>query len=126
MLVVELCQNHVRTVWASLTGGGNQNPQLMHHIFEIPVNIPQGPGEAVRVAGSARGGPGVGGQLPTRAVPSQLFDFIAQCLKTFLGEIGSPQTRLPLGFVFPFSCRQMALDKVSPALRCGRLCSPLC
>ncbi|XP_015731715.1 hexokinase-3 isoform X3 [Coturnix japonica] len=86
VLVVELCQNHVRTVWASLTGGGNQNPQLMHHIFEIPVNIPQGPGEA-------------------------LFDFIAQCLKTFLGEIGSPETRLPLGFVFPFSCRQMALDK---------------
>lgn len=127
VLVAELCQNHVRTLWVTLAGDGNQNPQLMYRVFETPGDVLQGSGEAVRVAGTALGGgPGEGEQLPTRAVPSQLFDFIAQCVKSFLEEIGNPQHRLPLGFVFPFSCRQTGLDKVSPALRCGRLCSPLC
>ncbi|XP_069628367.1 hexokinase-3 isoform X1 [Haliaeetus albicilla] len=41
----------------------------------------------------------------------QLFDFIAQCVRQFLAGISSPQHRLPLGFVFPFSCRQTQLDK---------------
>ncbi|XP_072204418.1 hexokinase-3 [Excalfactoria chinensis] len=86
VLVAELWQSRVRTLWASLAGDGNQNPQLKHHIYDMPGNIPQGSGEA-------------------------LFDFIAQCLKSFLQEIGSPQHRLPLGFVFPFSCRQTGLDK---------------
>ncbi|NXC48671.1 HXK2 protein, partial [Penelope pileata] len=86
VLVAELCQNHVRTLWVTLPGDGNQSPQLMYHIFEMPEDIPHGTGEA-------------------------LFDFIAQCVKNFLQEIGSPQHRLPLGFVFPFSCRQTGLDK---------------
>lgn len=56
---------------------------------------------------------GKGEQPVTPAVPLQLFDFIAQCVRQFLAGIGSPQHRLPLGFVFPFSCRQTRLDKVS-------------
>lgn len=56
---------------------------------------------------------GKGEQLVTPAVPLQLFDFIAQCVHQFLAGINSPQHHLPLGFVFPFSCRQMRLDKVS-------------
>uniref|UniRef100_A0A663FH29 hexokinase n=1 Tax=Aquila chrysaetos chrysaetos TaxID=223781 RepID=A0A663FH29_AQUCH len=44
-------------------------------------------------------------------MPLQLFDFIAQCVRQFLAGISSPQHRLPLGFVFPFSCRQTQLDK---------------
>ncbi|XP_048816370.1 hexokinase-3 [Lagopus muta] len=86
VLVAELCQSHVRTLWVTLTGDGNQSPQLMYHVFEMPEDIPRGSGEA-------------------------LFDFIAQCVKSFLEEIGNPQHRLPLGFIFPFSCRQMGLDK---------------
>ncbi|NXK52960.1 HXK2 protein, partial [Chauna torquata] len=86
LLVAELCQSHVRTLWATFLGDGNRSPQLMYKIFEMPGDIPQGTGEA-------------------------LFDFIAQCVHNFLEEIGNPQHRLPLGFVFPFSCRQTQLDK---------------
>lgn len=46
----------------------------------------------------------------------QLFDFIAQCVSQFLAETFSSESRetinLPLGFVFPFTCRQTQLDKV--------------
>lgn len=46
----------------------------------------------------------------------QLFDFIAQCVAQFLGETTNPDTDseqcLPLGFVFPFTCRQTQLNKV--------------
>ncbi|XP_050761568.1 hexokinase-3, partial [Gymnogyps californianus] len=86
LLVVELCQSHVRTLCVTLLGDGNQNPQVTHKIFDMPRDIIQGKGEA-------------------------LFDFIAQCVRQFLAGIGSPQHRLPLGFVFPFSCRQTQLDK---------------
>ncbi|NXL42537.1 HXK2 protein, partial [Podilymbus podiceps] len=86
LLVVELCQSHVRTLWVTLLGNRNQSPQVMYKIFDMPGNITQGTGEA-------------------------LFDFIAQCVHQFLAGISSPQHRLPLGFVFPFSCRQTRLDK---------------
>ncbi|NXX53739.1 HXK3 protein, partial [Scopus umbretta] len=86
LLVVELCQSHVRTLWVTLLGDGNQNPQVTYKIFDMPRDITQGKGEA-------------------------LFDFIARCLRQFLAGISSPQHRLPLGFVFPFSCRQTRLDK---------------
>ncbi|NXX14954.1 HXK2 protein, partial [Podargus strigoides] len=85
-LVVELCQSHVRTLWVTLLGDGNQSPQVSYKIFNLPQDIMQGKGEA-------------------------LFDFIAQCLRHFLEGTNSLERRLPLGFVFPFSCRQMALDK---------------
>ncbi|NWS54435.1 HXK3 protein, partial [Chunga burmeisteri] len=88
VLVVELCQSHIRTLWVTLLGDGNQSPQVMYKIFDMPGDITQGKGEA-------------------------LFDFIAQCVRQFLAGINSPQNRLPLGFVFPFSCRQTRLDKVS-------------
>ncbi|XP_061858017.1 hexokinase-3 isoform X2 [Colius striatus] len=86
LLVVELCQSHVRTLQVTLSGDGNQNPQVTSRIFNMPGDIIHGKGEA-------------------------LFDFIAQCVRQFLTDIGSPQDRLPLGFVFPFSCRQKQLDK---------------
>ncbi|KAM6056489.1 hexokinase-3 [Chlamydotis macqueenii] len=86
LLVVELCQNHVRTLWVTLLGDGNQSPQVMYKIFDLPANVMQGKGE-------------------------ELFDFIAQRVRLFLVDIRSPQHRLPLGFVFPFSCRQTRLDK---------------
>ncbi|NWX43938.1 HXK3 protein, partial [Steatornis caripensis] len=86
LLVVELCQSHVRTLWVTLLGDGNQSPQVTDKIFDMPEDIKQGKGEA-------------------------LFDFIAQCVRQFLAGISSSQNRLPLGFVFPFSCRQTQLDK---------------
>ncbi|XP_040429761.1 hexokinase-3 isoform X3 [Cygnus olor] len=86
LMVVELCQSHVRTLFVTLLGDGNQSPQLTYKIFEMPADMLQGTGEA-------------------------LFDFIAQCVHKFLEEIGTPQHRLPLGFVFPFSCRQTGLGK---------------
>uniref|UniRef100_A0A663FF79 hexokinase n=1 Tax=Aquila chrysaetos chrysaetos TaxID=223781 RepID=A0A663FF79_AQUCH len=86
ILVVELCQSHVRTLRVTLLGDGNQSPQVTYKIFDMPGDIIQGKGEA-------------------------LFDFIAQCVRQFLAGISSPQHRLPLGFVFPFSCRQTQLDK---------------
>ncbi|XP_037254382.1 hexokinase-3 isoform X3 [Falco rusticolus] len=86
LLVVELCQSHVRIMWVTLLGDGNQSPQVMYKIFSMPGDIMQGKGEA-------------------------LFDFIAQCVRQFLAGISSPQHRLPLGFVFPFSCRHTRLDK---------------
>ncbi|KAM6299576.1 hexokinase-3 [Aegotheles albertisi] len=85
-LVVELCQEHVRTLWVTLLGDGNQSPQVMYKIFGMSRDIMQGTGEA-------------------------LFDFIAQCLCQFLSGIDRPQNHLPLGFVFPFSCKQTQLDK---------------
>ncbi|NXH85692.1 HXK2 protein, partial [Edolisoma coerulescens] len=90
-LVVELCQNQVRTVLVTLYGDGNMSPQMMYKIFDMPEGIRQGEGEA-------------------------LFDFIAQCVSQFLAETttpdtSSPEERLPLGFVFPFSCQQTQLDK---------------
>lgn len=60
------------------------------------------------------------------AMPSQLFDFIAQCVRQFLAGIGNPQHSLPLGFVFPFDCKQTRLDKVSgTALSWGCGCGHL-
>lgn len=56
--------------------------------------------------------------------PLQLFDFIAQCVHKFLEEIGSLQHCLPLGFVFPFSCRQTGLGKVSGAAGRGDRATP--
>ncbi|NXG72415.1 HXK2 protein, partial [Baryphthengus martii] len=86
LLVAELCQSHVRTLWVHFSGDWNQKPQLMYKIFNMPSDIMQGKGEA-------------------------LFDFIAQCVQQFLTGIGNPQNHLPLGFVFPFCCKQTQLDK---------------
>uniref|UniRef100_A0A493TFR3 hexokinase n=1 Tax=Anas platyrhynchos platyrhynchos TaxID=8840 RepID=A0A493TFR3_ANAPP len=88
LMVVELCQSHVRTLFVTLLGDGNQSPQLMYKTFEGAAAHP---------------------------LPLQLFDFVAQCVQKFLEEIGNPQHRLPVGFVFPFSCRQTGLGKVSGA-----------
>ncbi|NXV05817.1 HXK3 protein, partial [Cettia cetti] len=90
-LVVELCQSQVRTVLVTLYGDGNMSPQMVYKIFDLPEGIMQGEGEA-------------------------LFDFIALCLSQFLAETFSSDSskseeRLPLGFVFPFTCRQTQLDK---------------
>ncbi|NXQ27162.1 HXK3 protein, partial [Alaudala cheleensis] len=90
-LVVELCQNQVRTLLVTLYGDGNMSPQMMYKIFDMPEGITQGEGEA-------------------------LFDFIAQCVSQFLAETINSDTkkseeRLPLGFVFPFTCQQTQLDK---------------
>ncbi|XP_062358525.1 hexokinase-3 [Cinclus cinclus] len=89
-LVVELCQNQVRILLVTLYGDGNMSPHMMYKIFDMPEGIMQGEGEA-------------------------LFDFIAQCVSHFLAETISSESReitnLPLGFVFPFSCRQTQLDK---------------
>ncbi|NWR79586.1 HXK2 protein, partial [Centropus unirufus] len=87
ILVVELCQSHVRTLWVHLQGDGNQNPQMIEKIFSMPADVKHGEGAA-------------------------LFDFIAQCIIQFLKEdIDSIQQPIPLGFVFPFSCRKKRLDK---------------
>ncbi|XP_056358121.1 hexokinase-3 [Oenanthe melanoleuca] len=89
-LVVELCQNQVRTLLVTLYGDGNMSPHMVYKIFDMPEGMMQGEGEA-------------------------LFDFIAQCLSKFLAETATSEIReattLPLGFVFPFSCQQTRLDK---------------
>ncbi|KAM4892775.1 hexokinase-3 isoform 1-T1 [Sylvia borin] len=90
-LVVELCQSQVRTVLVTLYGDGNMSPNMVYKIFDLPEGITQGKGEA-------------------------LFDFIAQCVSQFLAETirsdpSKSVERLPLGFVFPFTCRQTQLDK---------------
>ncbi|XP_005053638.1 PREDICTED: hexokinase-3 [Ficedula albicollis] len=89
-LVVELCQNQVRTLLVTLYGDGNMSPNIVYKIFDMPEGMRQGEGEA-------------------------LFDFIAQCLSKFLAETTTSEiketTTLPLGFVFPFSCQQTRLDK---------------
>ena len=46
--MVELCQSHVRTLWVTLLGDGNQSPQVTHRIFDMPRVIIQGKGEVVR------------------------------------------------------------------------------
>ncbi|KAM6356308.1 hexokinase-3 isoform 5-T5 [Alca torda] len=86
VLVVELCQSHVRILLMTLLGDGNQSPHVTDKIFDIPGDSMQGPGEA-------------------------LFDFIAQSVRQFLAGITSTGERLPLGFVFPFSCKQTQLNK---------------
>ena len=45
--MVELCQSHVRTLWVTLLGDGNQNPQVLYKIFDMPRDITQGKGEMV-------------------------------------------------------------------------------
>ncbi|XP_063204773.1 hexokinase-3 isoform X2 [Chroicocephalus ridibundus] len=86
VLVVELCQSHVRILLMTLLGDGNQSPHMTDKIFDIPGDSMQGPGEA-------------------------LFDFIAQCVRQFLAGVTSTEEYLPLGFVFPFSCKQTQLNK---------------
>ncbi|KAM6356305.1 hexokinase-3 isoform 2-T2 [Alca torda] len=139
VLVVELCQSHVRILLMTLLGDGNQSPHVTDKIFDIPGDSMQGPGEAVR-GGHGRGWlllgcpvPGRLGRAPgqcwgsglpptawvlgkgeqpvTPAMPLQLFDFIAQSVRQFLAGITSTGERLPLGFVFPFSCKQTQLNK---------------
>ncbi|NWR82618.1 HXK3 protein, partial [Furnarius figulus] len=85
-LVVELCQSQVRTLLVTLLGDGNLSPQMMYKTFDMAEEIMKGSGEA-------------------------LFNFIAQCVSQFLADTTSSQERLPLGFVFPFSCRQTQLNK---------------
>ncbi|NXU52420.1 HXK3 protein, partial [Turnix velox] len=86
MLVVELCQIHVRTLFMELLGDGNKTPFMKNQIFNMPEDRMHGTGE-------------------------ELFDFIAQCVRQFLTEHRLTQQHLSLGFVFPFSCRQTQLDK---------------
>ncbi|NXV43473.1 HXK3 protein, partial [Uria aalge] len=86
VLVAELCHSHVRILLMTLLGDGNHNPHVTDKIFDIPGDSMQGPGEA-------------------------LFDFIAQSVRQFLSGITSAEERLPLGFVFPFSCKQTQLNK---------------
>ncbi|XP_032839590.2 hexokinase-3 [Tyto alba] len=86
LVVVELCQSHIRILQVTLSGDGNQSPQVTYKIFDMPEDLKQGKGEA-------------------------LFDFIAQCVHQFLAGFSSSQERLPLGFVFPFTCRHTRLDK---------------
>ncbi|XP_063204772.1 hexokinase-3 isoform X1 [Chroicocephalus ridibundus] len=139
VLVVELCQSHVRILLMTLLGDGNQSPHMTDKIFDIPGDSMQGPGEAVRgghgrgwlllgcpAPGRLRRAPGRcwGSRLPPTAwvlgkeeqpvtppVPLQLFDFIAQCVRQFLAGVTSTEEYLPLGFVFPFSCKQTQLNK---------------
>ncbi|NWS13694.1 HXK2 protein, partial [Pachyramphus minor] len=85
-LVVELCQSQVRTLLVTLFGDGNLSPQMMYKTFDMPEDIMRGEGEA-------------------------LFDFIAQCVSQFLADSSSSLEHLPMGFVFPFSCRQTQLNK---------------
>ncbi|KFP04633.1 Hexokinase-2, partial [Calypte anna] len=86
LLVVELCQKHVRTLWVKLLGDGNYSPEIMYKIFDLPESVMQGKGE-------------------------ELFGFIAKCVCQFLSGIDSPQAPIPLGFVFPFSCKKKKLDE---------------
>ncbi|NXA03005.1 HXK2 protein, partial [Sapayoa aenigma] len=85
-LVVELCQSQVRTLLVTLFGDGNLSPQMIYKIFDMPEEIMHGEGEV-------------------------LFDFLAQCVSELLADTSSSQERLPLGFVFPFSCQQTKLDR---------------
>ena len=38
-----------------------------------------------------------------------MFDFIAECIATFVKEHGLTETLLPLGFTFSFPCKQEGL-----------------
>ncbi|XP_070789896.1 hexokinase-3 [Pituophis catenifer annectens] len=41
----------------------------------------------------------------------QVFEFMAQCLNTFLGGLNLNKKYFPLGFTFPFSCDHIALNQ---------------
>lgn len=58
----------------------------------------------------------------------QLFEFLAECLGTFLDGIDCVDEYFPLGFSFPFCCQHISLNQVSAVLvllygRSERLCS---
>ncbi|XP_045147615.1 hexokinase HKDC1-like [Echinops telfairi] len=47
----------------------------------------------------------------TRGKGSQLFEYIADCLSDFMETQDLKPKKLPLGFTFPFPCRQTKLDE---------------
>uniref|UniRef100_A0A493SS56 Phosphotransferase n=1 Tax=Anas platyrhynchos platyrhynchos TaxID=8840 RepID=A0A493SS56_ANAPP len=92
--------------------GLSQEAHAQSTVHMLPTFIcstPDGTGEAARRGDVLLCCP----QPSAHPLPLQLFDFVAQCVQKFLEEIGNPQHRLPVGFVFPFSCRQTGLGKVS-------------
>ncbi|XP_058486351.1 hexokinase HKDC1-like [Solea solea] len=64
---------------------GLQKAELYNKIYTIPPEMMQGPG-------------------------AELFDHIAECVSDFLDYMGIKNLGLPAGFIFPFPCKQTAID----------------
>ncbi|XP_054464552.1 hexokinase HKDC1-like isoform X2 [Anoplopoma fimbria] len=84
-LVLDLGGTNFRALLVNCNQGLQQNSQLYHKIYTIPLEIMQGSGE-------------------------ELFDHIVQCVSDFLDYIGMKNTRLPASFIFSFPCEQTAID----------------
>ncbi|XP_029314653.1 putative hexokinase HKDC1 [Cottoperca gobio] len=85
-LALGLGGTNFRALLVNFKKGLQQNSQLHHKIYTIPLEIKQGSGE-------------------------ELFDHIAQCVSDFLDYMGMKNARLPAGFTFSFPCEQTAIDR---------------
>ncbi|XP_031702058.1 hexokinase HKDC1-like isoform X1 [Anarrhichthys ocellatus] len=84
-LALDLGGTNFRVLLVNFKQGLQQNPQLYHKIYTIPLEIMQGSGE-------------------------ELFDHIAECVSDFLDYMGMKNARLPAGFTFSFPCEKTSID----------------
>ncbi|KAM6473992.1 hexokinase-3 [Liasis olivaceus] len=85
-LGLELTTNQVKVLLLQLTDNVDEPMVIKKKDFSIPEKIMNGSGE-------------------------QVFEFMAQCLCTFLGGFNLNKKYYPLGFSFPFSCDHITLNQ---------------
>ncbi|KAJ8958132.1 hypothetical protein NQ318_006068 [Aromia moschata] len=80
-LALDLGGSNFRVLFVEL----GDKPDMKHKLFQIPQSIMVGEGD-------------------------KLFDFIAECLASYAGELGMKDQNLPLGFTFSFPLAQKGLQ----------------
>nr|XP_020646499.1 hexokinase-3 [Pogona vitticeps] len=83
---LELCRSHVKVLLLQLTDDTDEPEVVKRRSFPLAEKIINGNGE-------------------------QVFEFMAQCLATFLNGLNINKKYLPLGFCFPFPCEHITLTQ---------------
>uniref|UniRef100_A0A4W3JPY4 hexokinase n=1 Tax=Callorhinchus milii TaxID=7868 RepID=A0A4W3JPY4_CALMI len=78
-LALDLGRTSLRVLLVTIRSGNKRSVRVYNKTYMIPMPVMQGTGE-------------------------ELFDYIVECIATFLEYMGVKGIKLPLGFTFPFPC----------------------
>uniref|UniRef100_A0A4W3JPX8 hexokinase n=1 Tax=Callorhinchus milii TaxID=7868 RepID=A0A4W3JPX8_CALMI len=85
-LALDLGRTSLRVLLVTIRSGNKRSVRVYNKTYMIPMPVMQGTGE-------------------------ELFDYIVECIATFLEYMGVKGIKLPLGFTFPFPCVHVELNK---------------
>uniref|UniRef100_A0A098LZN4 Hexokinase-2 n=1 Tax=Hypsiglena sp. JMG-2014 TaxID=1550645 RepID=A0A098LZN4_9SAUR len=85
-LALDLGGTNFRVLRVKVADNGSKKVEMENQIYDIPEELMRGSG-------------------------TQLFDYIADCLANFMGQLQIKDRKLPLGFTFSFPCHQTKLDE---------------